>query len=365
MTLLWHGYDARLTYGPNSRVSGPDSRFFASQVFGRFTAAIGVTTASDKEDIVSADVFCIPHTSQSRRLTAAAAWDLRLGGMSIGAQLDADRVRIHGRSADASGFHGDTFEWRRPATQMRLALVRPEGLDPLAFGVSLGLLRREGTEEATISWSDRFPANPGRVNWTTRIPSFAEKEDGWDTGGRVSYRLWPHLRLGGEALYRSFHSRVTESANSNFAGSRSQQDSKETAWRFGTGLGTVLGRNSRLRAGIEGAVNGGQLDLERPRQTLAQKSRHYEGRFGVEYLFAGDLAARAGYQRYSRDYAVGKPASLGLSSGLTLGLGYVPRGGLVALDTYLRVWREAPDVPGATNRKAAARDLQVSVRFLF
>jgi hypothetical protein len=365
MTILWRGYDARVAYGPNSRVSGPDSRFFVNQVFGRLTAAFGVTTASDKEDLVSADVFSISHTSQTRRLTFAAAWDLGHGGTSVGAQVDADQVRIAGTSADPSGFHSDTFDWRRPATRMRLTLVRPEGSSPLAFGVNVGRLRREGTEDAAISWSDRFPANPSRVNYVNRVPSFSEKEPGWDTNGRVSYRLSSRLRVGGEGLYQRLDSRVTEAPNSNFVGSRSQQDAKQTAWRFGAGLGAVLLRNGRLRAGLEGAVDGGRLDLQRPRQSLVQKTRGYEGRIGAEYLFARDVAVRAGFQRRSQDYAVGEPAGLSLSNGFTFGLGYVPRGGLVALDTYVRIWKENPDVPGTADRNATVRDIQASVRFLY
>ena len=118
-------------------------------------------------------------------------------------------------------------------------------------------------------------------------------------------------------------------------------------------------------AGVETAVDGGQLDSARPRESLRQTTRGYEARTGAEYLFARDLVVRAGYQWRSQDHAVGEPASLGLSNGLTFGLGYVPRGGLVALDTSLWVWRERPDVPGAANREAAARDLAISARFLF
>jgi hypothetical protein len=365
MTLFWRGYDARLTYGPNSRVSGPDSRVFVNHVVGPLTVAVGAATASDKEDLVALDIFSIHHTSESRRLTVAAAWDLNMAGMSVGAQLDADRVRIDGASADPSGFHNDTFEWRRPATQMRLTLVRPERLDPLAFGVTVGRLRREGTEEATISWSNRFPQNPSRVNYANRVPSFTETEHGWDAGGRASWRFARYLRLSGEGLYRALEDRVTESANSNFSGSRSQEIAKRTAWRFGAGLGAVLLRDGRLRAGVETAVDGGRLDSQHPRQTLVQETRGYETRTGVEYLFARDLVVRAGYQWRSRDHAVGEPASLGLSNGLTLGFGYVPRGGLIALDTFLGVWKERPDVPGAANREAASRDLAISVRFLF
>lgn len=364
MTLFWRGYDARLTYGPNSRVSGPDSRFFVNQVFGPITAAVGVATASDNEDLVSSDIFAIRHTSESRRLTVAAAWDLRRAGMSVGAQLDADRVRIMGFSADPAGFHGDRFEWRRPATQMRLTLVRPEGLGPLAFGVAVGRLRREGTEEATISWSDRFPLNPSRVNYANLLPSFTETEHGWDTQGRASWRFARHLQLGGEGLYRKLDSRVT-AANSNFTGSRDQEIAKLTVWRFAAGLGAVLLRDDRLRAGVETAVDGGELDSARLRQALTQTTRGYEARTGAEYFFARDLIVRAGYQWRSQDHAVGEPASLGLSRGLTFGLGYVPRGGLVALDTFLWVWREHPDVPGAANREAGARDLAISARFLF
>ena len=120
-----------------------------------------------------------------------------------------------------------------------------------------------------------------------------------------------------------------------------------------------------MRAGVEVAVDGGRLDSARPRQSLVQKTRGYVARTGAEYLFARDLVVRGGYQWRSHDYAVGEPASLGLSDGVTLGFGYVPRGGLITLDTFLRVWKEIPDVPGSTNREAAARDLAISVRFLF
>jgi hypothetical protein len=362
MTLLWQGYDARLSYGPNSRVSGPDSRFFCSQLFGPLAAAIGVTTASDKEDLVASDIFAIRHTSQTRRLTVAAAWDL--GGMSVGAQVDADRVRIEGQSADVSGFHRDEFDWRRPATRVRLTLVRPEGPSPLAFGLNLGRLQREGTEDATISWSDRLPANPSRVNFSARLPSFTEKEDVWDAEGRASWRLASNLRLGANGLYRKFDSVVKESPNSNFPGSRRQEDSKLTSWHLGAGLGTGL-RGGRLHAGLEGAVDGGKLESQRPRQSLEQKTRTYQARLGAEYFVSSDFAIRGGYQKGSRDYAVGEPASLGLSNGLTLGFGYVPRGGLVAIDTYFRVWRENPDVAGTDDRHSQHRDLGISARFLY
>ncbi len=365
MTIFWHGFDARQRYGANTRVSGPDSRFFVNQAVGPLTFAVGASTASDKEDVVSEDIFNIAHTSKTRRLSVAAAWDLGRGGMSLGAQVDADRVRIEGRSADPSGFHGDTFEWRRPALSTRVSLTRPEGAGRFAFGVNAGRLSREGTEEASISWSDRFPRNPSRVNFALTIPSFSEEEKGWNTDGRLSYRLASGLRLGGECSYQKFESQVTESANSNFVGSRSEQDGEYTTWRLGGGIGTTLLRDGRLRAGLEGAVVGGKSDVTLPRQTLEQKTRGYEARIGGEYLFAREVAVRAGYQRLSMDYAVDEPASLGLSNGLTFGLGYLPRGGLVALDTYVRIWKETPDVPGETNRRAALRDLQASVRFLF
>lgn len=369
MTVFWNGYDTRRTYGSNSRVSGPDSRFFFNQAIGPVTAGIGVTTASDKENVVSSDIFSIRHTSKTRRLTLAASLDLgdmasKLAGMYVGAQVDADRVRIDGASTDPAGFHGDEFRWRRPATGVRLTLVRPEGPGALAFGANVGRLRREGTEEATISWSDRFPENPSRVNYTVRVPSFTEKETGWDAEGRASWRLSRRLRLGGHGVYQKFDSAVQVASNSNFVGSRLQEDSGLTFWRLGAGLGTVL-RGGRLRAGLEGSVDGGRLKSERLRQELTVKTRTYEVRAGAEYFVVADLAVRAGYQRGSLDPAVGEPGSLGLSSGFTLGFGYVPRGGLVAIDAYLRAWKENPDVPATLDRRAESRDIGVSARLLF
>jgi hypothetical protein len=369
MTAYWNGYDTRLTYGPNSRVSGPDYRFFFNQAVGPVTAGIGVNTASDKENLVASDVFAIHHVSQTRRLSLAAGVDLgaltsTLRGMYAGLQVDADRVRITGASADPAGFHGDEFNWRRPATGTRLTLVRPEGPGRLAFGVNFGRLRREGTEEATISWADRFPANPARVNYTIRVPSFTEKETSWDTEGRVSWRLSPRLRFGGSGIYQKFDSAVHEAPNSNFVGSRRQEDSRLTSWQVAGGLGATL-RGGRLRAGLEGAADGGRLVSDRPRESSTVKTRTYEARAGAEYLIVEDLAVRAGYQRRSTDSAVGQPGSLGLSRGLTIGFGYVPRGGLVAIDTYLRVWKETPDVPADLDRRSQVRDLGISARMLF
>jgi hypothetical protein len=130
------------------------------------------------------------------------------------------------------------------------------------------------------------------------------------------------------------------------------------------GVGSVV-RGGRLRVGVEGGVSGGKLDSQRPRLSVVQKTRSYDFHAGCEYLVAGDLAARAGYQRRSHDYAVGQPASLGLANGLTLGFGYLPRGGLVAIDTFIRVWKERPDVAGATDRQSEESDLGVSARLLF
>lgn len=371
LNLAWQGYDARLTYGPNSQVTGPGFQAFGNQVFGPVTAAVGVSMASDKESIAdnqdpsAADVFAISHESKTRRLTVAAAWDLKRAGMLLGAQVDADQVRIDGSSEDRSGYHADNFDWRRPATQMSLTLVRPEGLGSFAFGVNLGRLRREGTEEAEISWSDRFPDNPGRVNFAALVPTFTEKESGWSAEGRASWRFAPHLQLSGGGLYRSFESDVTESANANFVGSRSQESADVTVWRVGAGLGAVLLQDGRLRVGLETAVDGGQLDSVRPRESTTQETLSFDARTGVEYLFARDLVVRAGYQRMAKDHAVGEPASLGQSNGVTVGFGYAPRGGLIVLDTILQVWREYPDVPGDLDREADARYLAVSARLLF
>lgn len=365
VVVAWGGHDSRQRYGTNGRVTATGYEGFYVETFGRVTAAGGVTMRADNEDVVSPDVFAIRHTSKTRSGRLAVMAPMPLAGFVAAAQVDFDRVRIEGISADPGGYHDDRFFWRRPATRYAVALLRPEAsTSPLAVGLRCSVLDRTGREEGHIRWSDRFSSNPGGVNLAINVPIFEETESGWQADARASYELGPTFRLAGAARLLHFESEVDEAPNSNFLGSRSESALDRDAWSLGGGAGLTL-LAQRLRIGFEGSLQGVSDDETQPRARSETKARRYDVRSGAEYLMPSRLALRLGYQRASHDLDVDAPGTLELSNGGTFGLGFVPYGGVIALDGAVRLWNESPEQAGTENRKAESQDLMLSVRVIF
>jgi len=364
-TAVWTARDHQLRYGSNSRVRGPSYRLFYNETFGPLSAAIGYAQLGEDEDILSPNVFDIWHVWRTRTASLAASYDLPTGGLIAAAQVNFDRVRIEGVSDDPAGFHRDEFDWRRPATRVALALLRPEGTGPVAVGAKLTLLERTGREEGSFSWSDRFPTNPSRVNFSARLPMFEEEESGWSAEGRAAWEAVPRLRLSGAAGMRHFESLVVETKNNNFIGSRQAADFTEDGLRVGAGAMALLW-NARLRVGAEGFFESGSREETVPREGAETvDSRLYEGRAGVEYLTPRRLALRVGFQASSEDGNVDAPSDLFLARGITAGIGYLPRGGTISLDIAARVWSSEQAEKSAERPEAEAEDLTLGVRLIF
>jgi hypothetical protein len=350
-TINWTAHSTRESLGPATKVRGPDVFAFYNQVLGRLTLGAGVTSWSDDESVTSPDPFAIHH--YSRTLTGSFAAAYALGSWTAAGQMDVDRVTIHGVDADPAGFHSDEFEWARPATRLHFSLIRPEG-GKVAAGLNLSMLRRRGTEEAYIRWSDRYPDNPSHFNMVRHIPTFEEKEDGWGLEGRCLLKATGMLNLGGYGWIGNGTTKVTETPNANFVGSRRAEDSVQRTWRFGAGVG--LSPTERLRAGVEGYLDG-QKDTQHttgPDQIL--KTRDLELRAGAEWLLPSHLALRAGFTTGSADENLDLAGNLYMSDGLSVGMGYLPRGGMFSLDGALRLARSRPDYSGGQQKRTDVQD---------
>ena len=358
-TVQFDSQDQDYRFGADNLMRGPRIAGYYNQSFGGLRCAVGATRWTDNEDIASPDVFSIRHTSDVWLVNLAAA--IHVAGIDLGGQADLENVTISGKSRDAAGFHQDEFEWRRPATKLRATavLARPGRLQA---GVNLAVGSRNGTEEVKVSWSDRFPANPGRFSYANRTPTFHEKEREVRFEGRASYRLSGPLRLSGYGSFDRFKSDVTEAGN--WIGSRRAQDAKDKLARLGGGIGTSLAQG-KLIVGVEVFGLFRTNDLVVPRSDTSIKSRDLELTVGGEWLVRPAVALRAGYTRQTVDEDVDQPETLNAGNGISFGFGYLPRGGLVSLDAGVRGISLDPDGETGSNRRRSSTEYVVGTRFLF
>lgn len=362
VTALYDAQQTAATGGNAAKLSGPNFSVFWNEIHGPISAAVRLGTWSDNQNLVTTDVFGISNSSSGSVTTLASAWTWR--GWRIGGQLELDRSIIRGVSADPGGFHDDEFNWNRPVTRLRLNLIRPEG-KRLAFGVNLTSLSINGSEEGTFRWSDRFASNPSRLNYLVRVPTFQEKERDWGVEGRSLYRLTSALNLGGYASYQGFKTNVDDDPSGNLPGSLSFQDSDNKVWKLGAGLGGTWVQD-RLRAGVEGYAQGQSVSSVLQRVTVDTKSRNYALHAGLEWLLPSRIALRAGYLQGTLDENVDQPYNFYRNNGFTVGMGYLPMGGIVSLDAALRILQQRPGYSGGgSDTKTRVQDLEFGARFLF
>ncbi len=356
----WIGQTTNVSYGPQNKVRGPNIQGYYNQLSGPWSFAIGVTRWTDNESLLSPDIFGISHQSATWAGTFAAG--LLYHGWNVGGQLELSHVEIDGTSSDANGFHDDVYTWLRPTTEISFAIIRPE-TNRLASGLDLDYGHIHGSELGQINWADRFPSNPSGLNFTTEVPTFEEHDDALTVQGRTSYRLLSNLRLGASAEYQHLKTSVFEDASTNFPGSQTAQDSHQYFARVGGGLGWELAR-SRLRLGAEGYVDQGKLTSVLSRSSSEVTSRSFELRTGGELLLPSHLAVRAGFLLGSFDADKDQPQNLYKSNGLTVGIGYLPRGGTISLDAAIRILSQKPNYSGEPDHTTDVQDLAVSARFL-
>lgn len=358
-TYQWDAQSVHLRFGDDSKARGPKVSALWNESIGPLRLGTSVHRWTDNEDITSPDIYAIRHFSDAWTWKFGAAADLI--GLQLAGQLELERNTIEGKSRDPSGFHQDDFQWLRPTTRARLSLLVPEG-SALEAGVNLSFLDRSGREEAQISWSDRFPANPGGFNYDQRLGTFEEEESGMELEARALYWLGWAPRVGGYFRYEDFSSDVVES--SNFIGSRraSSLDRKETV--VGGGAATSL-MSERFTVGVEGESRFTTTDEDAARVLSSVDAREVSLRGGIEWFVRSNVAFRTGYEYLTTDTDIDAPFTLRAGSAGSIGVGYVPSGGIITLDGYFRYLDQVPSEDGGENRDVGQWQLGIYSRMLF
>lgn len=333
--------DRSLERGDVSRTRGPRWGFFGAQRVGRLALGGSIALTSDNEDLTTTDVFSIRHKSSGSRFVGSVAY--RGVSFDLGLQAEGQTNSITGLSRDESRFHEDEFTWRRPVQIYSGALVwRPTAR--LEGGVRGRGYSLEGRQEAQISWSDRMPSNPGREQFQARTGAFSEEGDGVEFGSRWNFAIAEDVRVAAEGEFGERSDDVIE--GDNFKGSRRASSTKDSWSRAGGGASSAW-MDGRLRVGVEGWH---YRNVRKETTNLGDKtettSRVIELRAGVEYFMGQNLALRAGYSRNAEDADLDAPRTLGVGNGVTIGLGYYPRGGIYAIDAAVRHSRVEPDYAG-------------------
>ena len=341
----WTGQSMDFRYGDRSRVRGPQFEAFWNETVGDLSLALGAARWKDEETLVSTDVFTAHHASDVVSWTFAATYPMF--GFDWGGQVAYDRVRIDGESLDPSGFHQDDFEWLRPTRRLRLSAFLPEGGD-LEFGANFSVFGLKGAEDAQISWSDRFPGNPGGFDFDREVPTFEEDESGSRIEARALYWLGWAPRVAAFAARETRSSDVVES--SNFIGSRRQGSLDRTRLEVGGGIATSV-LDQRITLALEGLGTFTTDDIvDRVGVRSEVKGRDLSGRLGAEWFTRQDFVLRAGYERLSLDEDTNAPFTLQTGQAASVGFGWVPKGALYVVDGMFRYVDRTPKEVGGRER---------------
>jgi len=222
-------------------------------------------------------------------------------------------------------------------------------------------LSMDGREESEISWSDRMPQNPGRESFRRKVGTFKEKIRGVDFGTRWEARPIESLLLACELERTILEDEVQE--GNNFKGSRREQDETDRVTRASAGFGYET-LDGRLRFGVEGGLARRIHEEVNVVEDIEITSRFLELRTGVEYFVTDLIALRGGYLRHAQDDDMDEPRTLGLGNGMTLGVGYFPRGGLVQIDAAVRFHTLDPDYADFPSIERTGAEFSLGARFL-
>lgn len=358
--VVWNAQQVTERVGTDSRTRGPNMSAYWNETVGPFELGLGVTRFNDNEAITSTDLFAIRHFSSLIRYSLGALYSF--GGLDWGAQVDFDQVTIRGKSRDDSGFHQDDFLWRRPTLRYQFSAFLPEGGD-LEAGINLRAFDLEGREQVSISWSDRFPANPGGFNFDKTLGTFEESESGVRVEARALYWLGYAPRVGGFFAFEERSSEVVESVN--FLGSRRQGQVEQTKLELGGGFGTsFLSEVLTLALEVEGEF-AEVTETDRLGVSSDRSTRDVMVRGGVEWFVRTNLALRAGYDWLASDTDLNGPFSLQTGNGANLGFGFLPHGGIFSVDGVFRYVDREPKETGGRSLETDGFEVGLYTRLLF
>lgn len=366
-TLLAHTSGALTGRGEDRReLSGTVASAVYAQSFGpRLTVGGRFAVQDESEDLRSSYVFAIRHDAGTTQGGAALSYR-PTDWLIVGVTGDHLWTSIDGVSSSA--FHRDLYTWDRPMAQV-------SGLAIATFGqATAGLLYRrtatDGREQVEVNWADRFPLNPTRLNISWRGPTMKEEVDRSILLGRIDWKPFEGTTVAALAAFGDESSEVR--TKTNFDSSLPPSDEDESSF-FGALGASRWFYDGRLLAAAEVRLDRSTLDGRAERHTYSFDSSHAELSAGAEYFWARNVLVRGGLLRSSRkqDTTIGEIRHSG--NGVTLGVGYVPTGGLLQIDAGYRFQNETPqdeskalaERGGLEVGKLEMQSFTVSARLLF
>ena len=193
-----------------------------------------------------------------------------------------------------------------------------------------------------------MPDNPGRKNFLITVGTFEEEVRRNVIGSRWESEPFDLLHLGVSWESGQIKEVVTEGGN--FKGSRRAEDSKRSWTRLGAGGGYALAAG-RVNVGTDGWYTSRTSEERLIGGQSKVTGRTVELRAGAEWLVTGALALRGGLVRTAADSDTDQPRTLLVGNGFTLGIGYLPQGGLYQLDAAFRYRSLDPDYDGEPSRE--------------
>ncbi|TPW15584.1 MAG: hypothetical protein FD129_862 [bacterium] len=312
-------------------------RLLYNQMFGGLGAGLEFRYQDESEDQTAGDNFyAIEHNSA--RLTGLLGLSYEVHRYaSLAARGAVERGNIEGRASGDS--YDDSFDWEQPAGSVegQLFVHHPRVTGAVTYGVTEGA----GEETINAAWSPLFVFNPGPYYVEFESTTFTDKSEVDLLRTRWEFQVVPQVaRIA--ASYTTSGRDYSVTANPLVVGSRNDRELTDDQSQFGLGASlTVL--KDRLLIGTEyGQLSYSLEDLD-PLTGYVEDTTIGQFSLGGEYLAADNLALRTGLSFRSidrddtlsptpaQDYQARRQGSVSEQL-LSLGAGWVPRGGTVEVD---------------------------------
>ncbi len=320
--------------GDWSRIRGPQISALVNQRIGGVTLGLLIGQEAENEDRISDDYYSLEHKHD--RWVGQIGAIYPLAGWTISGSWDFERGDVVARSVDPSRFHQDTYHWTRPSDLYTLAVMIPAG--KLQGGVRARFLDREGGENVEISWSDVSPWNPSHTNFFSESTTFSETESKTEFLSRWRLELGSTI-FGLEGALSSWETDVQEGIN--FKGSLREGATKEDGLHFAAGASQWL-LSGRLLAGVQGRVTQTDWEWSVPTDSDQGTSQGASFSAGFEYFATPTVVLRGGFSYAADDRDIDASQSLIRAQGVTGGISWLPRGGLIQVHSALRFTKQEP-----------------------
>jgi hypothetical protein len=321
-------------------------------LFRWLAAGVEITQDDEGQAVFSRRIYNISHDSKVVRGGAGIGLHV-IRGVTLGARGQVVSNTIDGSSR--STFHTDTFDWTRPG-----------GLWSLHGAVNRGRLHGaldytrqdvEGEETVDISWSERFIYNPIDVDYTANATTFTEDRTDKELRTRWRLEVVPR-RVNVSFAYLKGDGNFTVVSNPNALGSLDPGTVTSSSHAAIAGGSVIILERRLLLAGEVKTASSEVAFMNRDESTLSERDV-FVVRGGGEYLLGETLVGRLGMNQTSESFTVdGAKSDRFASTGVAVGLGFLPAGAIWQLDL-------AYDVTVASDLETDWSRFSAYVKYLF